>query len=473
MSSRPQESKKRTLSFAPTIGIFASIVTLGFSSLIAGHTPFSPAFCHHYPTLSGLIYTVFLVSLWSYEMRHSPYSVRPELEEDNHHPFWLYLGSLFVLLGFFVPNLWIQLGDLSLRGASLDMSLYQTLSQSLTCLTLGFIVVKLRGWAHECKDISRVDRVSPIAPIALDHPLRPQSKEVGGIMKSSEEVAVEIAEAVAQASTEERDEVVEDLHISARVHPFDESIILTSTHLHLTHDRLSQDDISYSSSEVNHSQRFTHEYQERRRAKLARDTRAAQTHLSTSAQLRGLSEDNIQRGFSEVITQHTRRSTGDYDTRFDAHPPEFTHVEEALKPLSLNESTYFLDEGSAGLISTPEIDETDFLSPAHPFNTDVALSRQLEDQMQAHQDVEAGLISLNFTDDAFNFSLSTNTPQLVSQSSLSNVKSESPSNEELERVQSLNNSDTLITPPQSEMIRALKSMSDVEPEIWDEVNEII
>ena len=97
---------RRTQTIAPVLGVFVSVSLFGLTALAYGYTPFSPLFSVHHPHISVMIYTMFLISLCGYELRLSRYSVRPERSDDNHHPFWLYLGTLLISCGYFLPSLY-------------------------------------------------------------------------------------------------------------------------------------------------------------------------------------------------------------------------------------------------------------------------------------------------------------------------------------------------------------------------------
>ena len=274
MTSPNSEQLVRQRDLIPFVGLFLSVVLFGLTSASYGYIPFSPIFCVHHGALALSIYALFLTSLWSYEMRFSRYSVRPEREEDQHHPFWLYMGMLALWLGVFVPQFWVILGDLLARGASLDHSLYQTMNLWICCLLLGLIVWRARHWAHECKDISRVNRVSP-----------PHYTEVSPMMNRSE----------AEHWT-----------------PISPSMI--SPHL---------------------AESLHQNYKDRRRKKLARDS---QSLTALQALPNNQTRQIVKRN------PNIRRSTGDYDTRFDAYPPEFDQYAQASDQIEPEHLTLYQPE---------------------------------------------------------------------------------------------------------------------------------
>jgi hypothetical protein len=274
MTSPNSEQLVRQRDIVPFFGLFLSVVLFGVTSVAYGYVPFSPLFCVHHSSLSMSIYALFLTSLWSYEMRFSRHSARPEVEADSHRPFWMYMGTLTILLGVLIPHFWVALGGLLSRGISLDRGVYQTMTLWVCCLLLGMIVWRARRWAHECKDISRVNRVSPA-----------RYTEAGpAILADYGEVWT----------------------------PISPSLI---------------------SSQL--SQSMNEDYQKRRLDKLAQDTQ----ELTVLKAIPSYGTHQPRAGSSKI-----RRSTGDYDTRFDAHPPEFDQYAQELERIELRDLMLYQPE---------------------------------------------------------------------------------------------------------------------------------
>ena len=344
MTSPNSEQLVRQRDLIPVCGLFLSVVLLGVTSFTYGYTPFSPTFCVNHSGLAMSIHMLFLTSLWNYEMRFSQYSVRPEIEEDDHTPFWLYMGTLTLWLGLLLPRFWLELGDFLERGASLDQSLYQTMNLWMSCLCLGLVVSRLRVWAHERKDISRVNRVSP-----------PRHTELG----------VKVIHR-------------KDLDPSEMWSPVSPSLISPPT-----------------------SQSLKDSYQQRRLDKLAHDTKS----LSV---LREQNKPESSRRKAQERISEIRRSTGDYDTRFNAYPPEFdTHMPSPVQ-IELDRLTLYHVEND--VMTAPSTEEP-----------------QAQVELSHEEDFD-----------------------------------------------SVNGTDTLVMPPQLDLINELtQNLSNEDIPIWEEVNEIL
>ena len=284
MTAPNSEQLVKQRDLIPLFGLFLSVVLFGITSIAYGYIPFSPIFCVHHTGVAMAIYALFFTSLWSYEMRFSQHSARPDREEDNHHPFWLYMGTLTLWLGMLIPNFWFILGNLLSRGVSLDRSLYQSMNIWVCCFLLGLLVWRIRHWAHEYKDITRVNRVSP-----------PRYTEV-------------------------RPAIIQD-------------------------DSYEWNPISPLGTSPEFAESFNDHYQKRRLQKLEQDAQDLTA-------LKALSDYGIR---SIAKSSRIRRSTGDYDTRFDPYPPEFDQYSSEFNQIELNDLTLY--QADANTHSAPSTEE--------------------------------------------------------------------------------------------------------------------
>lgn len=138
-----------------------SVACLGMLALINGYIPFSPSFFASYPLSAFGLYTVIVISIYSFEMRPSPLSVRPYSPEDPQRFFQAYVISAILWGGGLLPVCWLKVGKLSVQGISLDQIIYVHVNWIMGGFIGAFVVYLLRQKAIEEKDIGRVNRISP------------------------------------------------------------------------------------------------------------------------------------------------------------------------------------------------------------------------------------------------------------------------------------------------------------------------
>lgn len=311
----------------PIFGFISTIVLFGLLSILYGFLPFSPAFCVEHIELAVGLYLILIGSLWSFELRVTENSPRPLQSSDDHLYFWGYLSLLLIFGGVTLPFLWLEMGQSLSSGYSIDEVISQ--SAKLWCFTLatGGLCIHLRSKAIEEKDISRVNRCSP--------PLDPASSPLviaqewshsdvwDAIPITDDELA--LVSEVSKASYRQR----RYRKLSRETHPsiplFEGGATSQSGQLAgVPSSPLSKLCLSASS---------------------ARDDSDSDLNATS---LRGEEPRETNLGFSSAsssTSRQYRRSTDDFDTRFELEVPRFTDIlsgraswtsrsEHGLPPLS-------------------------------------------------------------------------------------------------------------------------------------------